>query len=211
MYGLKPVPFADPRLILRMIVLPMAESLSTERLILRRWREADRSPFQAINSDPRVMEHFPGALTASESDAVFERIRRHFDRHGFGLWAAELRQGGILLGFVGLSVPPIQAHFMPAVEIGWRLRSDYWGRGLATEGAREAVRFGFENLDLPFLVSFTVPENQRSRRVMEKLGMTHDERDDFDHPLLPPGHPLQRHVLYRLDREAWRAANRMIA
>jgi RimJ/RimL family protein N-acetyltransferase len=185
----------------------MAETLATERLILRRWHEADRAPFRAINADPRVMEHFPGVLTATESDAAYERIRRHFVRHGFGLWAAELREGHVFLGFVGLSIPPFQAHFMPAVEIGWRLRSDFWGRGLATEGAREAVRYAFENLDLPALVSFTVPANLRSRRVMEKLGMTHDERDDFDHPLLPAGHPLRRHVLYRLDRDAWRAAS----
>lgn len=182
----------------------MAEAFATDRLILRRWREADRAPFRRMNADRLVMEHFPGALAASESDAVFERIQRHFDRHGFGLWAAELRDGGIFLGFVGLSVPPIQAHFMPAVEIGWRLRSDYWNRGLATEGAREAIRYAFEDLDLSALVSFTVPANLRSRRVMEKLGMTHDERDDFEHPLLPAGHRLRRHVLYHLEREAWR-------
>jgi len=183
----------------------MVETIATERLILRRWREADRAPFRAMNADPRVMEHFPGVLTASESDAAYERIQCHFERHGFGLWAAELREGNIFLGFVGLSVPPYQAHFMPAVEIGWRLRSDFWNRGLATEGAHEAVRYAFEDLGLSALVSLTVPANRRSRRVMEKLGMTHDERDDFDHPLLPAGHPLRRHVLYRLHRDAWHA------
>lgn len=189
----------------------MAEALATDRLILRRWREADRAPFRAINADPRGMEHFPGVLTASESDASYERIRRHFERHAFGLWAAELRESELFLGFVGLSVPPFQAHFMPAVEIGWRLRSDYWNRGLATEGAREAIRYAFEDLDLSALVSFTVPANLGSRRVMEKLGMTHDERDDFDHPLLPAGHRLRRHVLYRLDRATWRASRRQIS
>lgn len=186
----------------------MAETLATERLILRRWRETDRAPFRAINADPRVMEFFPSTLTASESDVAFERIRGHFEQHGFGLWAAELRQGHIFLGFVGLSIPPFQAHFMPAVEVGWRLCSDAWNRGLATEGAREAVRYAFEDLGRTGLVSFTVPANKRSRRVMEKLGMTHDEHDDFDHPLLPAGHLLRRHVLYRLDREAWLGARR---
>ncbi len=184
----------------------MAESITTGRLNLRRWRDADRAPFAAINADPRVMEFFPNVLAPRESDAAYNRIQRQFERHGFGLWAAELREGSIFLGFIGLSVPQFHAHFMPAVEIGWRLRSDFWNRGLATEGAREAVRYAFEDLGLPALVSFTVPANMPSRRVMEKLGMTHDERDDFDHPLLPAGHPLRRHVLYRLDREAWRAA-----
>jgi len=181
----------------------MAESLTTERLSLRRWREEDREPFQAINADPRVMEYFPGALPPEDSDAVFERIQRHFAAHGFGLWAAELRESKTFLGFIGLAVPNFDAHFMPAVEIGWRLRSDFWNRGLATEGAREAMRYAFEELDLAGLVSMTVPANLRSRRVMEKLGMTHDRRDDFDHPLLPEGHPLRRHVLYRISRAEW--------
>lgn len=184
----------------------MDAALTTERLILRRWREADRVPFQAINADPRVAEFTLGVLSPADSDAVFERIQRHFDRHGFGLWAAELRPDSSFLGFIGLSVPPFEAPFMPAVEIGWRLRSDAWGRGLATEGAREAMRFAFEELGLAGIVSFTVPANRRSRRVMEKLGMSHDPQDDFDHPLLPAGHPLRRHVLYRIGRSAWVAA-----
>jgi len=114
-----------------------------------------------------------------------------------------LREGQIFLGFIGLAVPTFDAPFMPAVEIGWRLRSDFWNRGLATEGAREAMRFAFEEIGLASLVSMTVPANERSRRVMEKLGMTHDEGDDFDHPLLPEGHPLRRHVLYRIGRQEW--------
>jgi RimJ/RimL family protein N-acetyltransferase len=181
----------------------MAGSGATERLLLRQWREADREPFRAINSDPRVMEHFPGVLTAEESDELIDRIQIHFRRHGFGLWAAESREDGSLLGFIGLAVPAFEAPFIPAVEIGWRLRSDAWGRGLATEGARAAMAFAFLELGLPGLVSMTVPANTRSRRVMEKLGMAHDQRDDFEHPLLPEGHPLQRHVLYRIDRAAW--------
>jgi RimJ/RimL family protein N-acetyltransferase len=189
----------------RVYALRVTEPSTTERLILRQWRADDRAPFQAINADPRVMEFFPGTLHPWESDEVFERIQRHFERHGFGLWAAELRADRSFLGFIGLAVPNFDAPFMPAVEIGWRLRSDVWNRGLATEGAREAMRFAFQELRLASLVSMTVPANLRSRRVMEKLGMTRDERDDFDHPLLPVGHPLRRHVLYRLDRQAWRA------
>jgi RimJ/RimL family protein N-acetyltransferase len=184
----------------------MTGSLTTERLILRRWHEADREPFQALNADSRVMEFMPGVLPPEGSDAVFERIQRHFERHGFGLWATELREDREFLGFIGLAVPPFDAPFMPAVEIGWRLRSQYWGRGLATEGAREAMRFAFEILALNSIVSMTVPANLRSRRVMEKLRMTRDPLDDFDHPLLPEGHPLRRHVLYRIGRSAWAAA-----
>lgn len=183
----------------------MAEPLTTERLTLRRWRESDRAPFRAVNADPRVMEFFPGVLGPEESDEAFERIQRHFEQHGFGLWAAELAEDKSFLGFIGLWIPQFVAPFMPAVEIGWRLRSDAWGRGLATEGARAAMRFGFESLRLASLVSMTVPANLRSRRVMEKLGMARTARDDFDHPMLPEGHPLRRHVLYRIDRGAWDA------
>ena len=177
----------------------MTEVLGTERL-LRRWRDSDRLPFQRLNADPRVMEFMPGLLPPETSDHLIARIERHFEEHGFGLFAAELAENQTLLGFIGLSVPPIEAPFMPAVEIGWRLAADYWGRGLATEGARAVVRYAFEGLGLRSLVSFTVPRNLQSRRVMEKLGMVHDPSDDFDHPSLPPGHPLRRHVLYRLER-----------
>lgn len=180
----------------------MDERLTTERLLLRRWREEDREPFRRLNADPRVMEFLP-AMAPAASDRALLRFERHFERHGFGLWAAELRENGALLGFVGLSAPQFEAPFMPAVEIGWRLAADYWGRGLATEGAREALRYGFEEAGLERIVSFTVPANLRSRRVMEKLGMTHDPQGDFDHPNLPPGHPLRRHVLYRLERQEW--------
>lgn len=173
-------------------------TLQTERIVLRRWRASDREPFRKINADPRVMEFFPSTLSAAESDQLFERIEQHFADHAFGLWAAELREGNTFVGYVGLAVPRFEAPFTPCVEIGWRLSADHWGRGLATEGAREVVRYAFGKLKLPSLVSFTVPANVRSRRVMEKLGMTHDPADDFDHPNLPKGHPLRRHVLYRL-------------
>ncbi len=179
--------------------------IETSRLILRGWRPADREPFAQLNRDAAVMEFMPGLLSREESDLAVDRIEAHFQQHGFGLWAAELRQSGLLIGYIGLAVPRFEAAFTPCVEIGWRLASDQWGKGLATEGALAVVRYAFEELALPELLSFTVPANARSRRVMEKLGMTHDERDDFDHPLLPEGHPLRRHVLYRLIRSKWKA------
>jgi len=179
----------------------MTENITTERLLLRRWRDADRLPFRSMNADPRVMEFMPGLLSSDASDELILRSEEHFDRHGFGPFAAELRADGAFLGYVSLWVPTFDAHFMPAVEIGWRLNADYWGRGLATEGARALAHHAFTELGLDSLVSFTVPENLRSRRVMEKLGMVHNLRDDFDHPSLPEGHPLRRHVLYRLKRQ----------
>ena len=173
-------------------------SLVTDRLILRRWRQNDRAGFAAINRDPAVMAHFPTALTEDESNQLIDRIEAHFKHYGFGLWAVELRDSSEFIGFIGLAVPGFEAAFTPCVEIGWRLASAYWGRGLASEGARASMRYAFEKLQLLELVSYTTPANLRSRRVMEKLGMTHDPADDFDHPLLPQGHPLRRHVLYRL-------------
>jgi len=178
----------------------METALRTERLVLRRWREEDRLPFQRMNSDARVMEFFPGLLSAEESDALVGRIEDHFDRHGFGPLAAELIENHAFVGFVGLMVPEFEAPFTPAVEIGWRLGAEHWGMGLATEAARAVVRYAFDVLELDGLVSFTVPGNLRSRRVMERIGMTHDPRDDFEHPKLPVGHPLRHHVLYRMRR-----------
>ncbi len=176
--------------------------IETDRLLLRRWRDSDREPFACMNRDPRVMEFFPAPLTPDESNALVDRIEDHFAQHGFGLWAAELCASGQFIGFVGLAIPRFDAAFTPCVEIGWRLAPEYWGRGLATEGARAVVRDAFNVLGLEQIVSFTTPGNVRSRRVMEKLGMTHDPNEDFDHPLLPTGHPLRRHVLYRLERES---------
>jgi RimJ/RimL family protein N-acetyltransferase len=176
-------------------------NLETERLRLRRWRAEDREPFARMNGDPEVMEFFPATLTRAESDALADRIEAHFAEHGFGGWAAELRGEGTFIGFIGLAVPQFAAHFTPCVEIGWRLARAHWGKGLATEGARAAMQYAFAELELAELVSFAVPRNLRSRRVMEKLGMTHDAGDDFDHPGLPEGHRLQRHVLYRKRRD----------
>lgn len=174
--------------------------LRTERLRLRRWLPADREPFAALNADPRVMEYFPALLSREESDAAAARIEAHFAEHGFGLWAVEVTDVAPFAGFIGLNIPRIQAHFTPCIEIGWRLAAEFWGRGFATEGARATLAFGFESLRLDEIVSYTVPDNLRSRRVMEKLSMTHDPHDDFAHPLLPVGHGLSRHVLYRIKR-----------
>ena len=172
--------------------------LRTERLWLRRWRAEDRPLMARINADPRVVEFLPGPLSPEESDARLDRIEAHFAEHGFGLWAVEVPGVTPLAGFVGLSVPRFEAHFTPCVEIGWRLDADLWNRGYATEGALAVLKFGFTALGLEEIVSFTVPANLRSRRVMEKIGMTHSPADDFDHPLLPASHRLSRHVLYRL-------------
>jgi RimJ/RimL family protein N-acetyltransferase len=173
---------------------------TTPRLILRHWRPSDREPFALLNADPRVMEFMPTALSREETDRLADRIESHFANHGFGLCAAETRQDSRFIGFIGLSVPTFEAAFTPCVEIGWRLSAEYWGRGLATEGAAAMVRYAFETLQLEALVSFTVPGNSRSRHVMEKIGMSRDPVEDFDHPKLPLGHPLRRHVLYRLSR-----------
>ena len=154
-----------------------------------------------MNADPAVMEFFPACLSRVESDLGVDHIQKHFRERGFGLFAAELRGDHSFIGFIGLNVPRFVAHFTPCVEIGWRLAADYWGKGLATEGACAVVHRGFETLSLEEIVAFTIPANLRSRRVMEKIGMTRDPSDDFDHPGLARGHPMRRHVLYRLKRK----------
>lgn len=187
-------------------------TLATERLILRPWQESDLAPFAALNADARVMEYMPARLDRAGSDALVARAQAHFDRHGFGPWAVELRSGepgsgdAGLIGFVGLMVPSFEAHFTPCVEVGWRLAFVHWGRGYATEAAQAALAFGFGSAGLDEIVSFTSVGNARSRAVMERLGMRRDPADDFDHPTLPEGHALRRHVLYRLARRDWEAA-----
>jgi RimJ/RimL family protein N-acetyltransferase len=178
-------------------------TLKTMRLILREWNATDREPFARMNADPQVMEYLGEPMSRERSDEVVDRIEAHFRAHGFGLCAAELAEGSEFIGFIGLAVPTFEAAFTPCVEIGWRLAAEYWGAGLATEGAREIVRYAFEELGLAELVSLTAIGNERSRRVMAKLGMTHDAAENFDHPRIPAGDPLRRHVLYRLTREKW--------
>jgi RimJ/RimL family protein N-acetyltransferase len=169
----------------------------TDRLLLRAWRESDYEPFAAMNADPRVMRYFARTLTPEESDRLAARIQEHARRAGFGLWAVEIPDVTPFAGFIGLSVPAFTAHFTPCVEIGWRLAAEYWGRGYATEGARAALHFGFGALGLKEIVSFTTADNWPSRRVMERIDMTHDPADDFDGPGYGEGHPFRRHVLYR--------------
>ena len=172
--------------------------IRTERLILRDWTDADLEPFAALNADPEVMRHFRAPLTRDQSDAFAGRIRGRLAEDGWGLWATEIAATGEFVGFIGLAAPPFEAHFTPAVEVGWRLSRDAWGHGYAPEGAQAGLSFAFDVLDLEEVVSITVPDNSKSRRVMEKLGMTRDPADDFDNPTMPDGHPLKRHVLYRL-------------
>jgi len=182
----------------------MAPMIRTQRLVLRRWRDDDREPFATLNADPRVMEHMPETLTRGQSDAFVDSIEACWDGRGWGLWAIEVPEVAPFVGYTGLW-PADHITGAPAVEVGWRLAHEHWGRGYATEAAREALRVGFEEIRLDEIVSFTVPQNERSRRVMERIGLQHDPPRDFDHPRVDPAaHPeLVRHVLYRLERAKW--------
>ncbi len=190
----------------RMPVRPDIPTLRTERLLLRDWRDADREPFAALNADPAVAEFLSTPLARAESDAFVDRILEHWREDGFGLFAVERLADGRFLGFVGTTTLAWAPD--PVPEIGWRLAREGWGRGFATEAAREAMRFAFEDAGIEELVSYTTVANVRSRRVMEKLGMARHDASapyDFLHPRLPDGHPLRPHVAYRLARSDWRA------
>jgi RimJ/RimL family protein N-acetyltransferase len=180
--------------------------LRTERLQLRPWRDQDLPAFAALNADPRVMEFFLKPLDRAESDAMVQRISENFTRHNFGLWAVEAFGVAEFIGATGLSVPRYETPFTPCVEIAWRFAYEYWGFGYATEAARLALDYGFRTAGLRQIVAFTYEGNLRSRKVMERLGMRYLPEDDFDHPLVPPGHLLRRHVLYRLDRDVYLSA-----
>jgi ribosomal-protein-alanine N-acetyltransferase len=177
--------------------------MRTERLLMRRWRASDREPFASLNADPRVMAHFPATLDRAASDAFIDRIEAGFEAEGFGLWALERLDTGEFIGFTGLSVARFQAPFTPAVEVGWRLCRQAWGHGFATEAGSQALRVGFGEFGLDEIVTFTATDNAASRAVMGRLGMVRDPAGDFEHPALPPGHWLRRHVLYRLSRAAF--------
>jgi RimJ/RimL family protein N-acetyltransferase len=177
--------------------------INTERLILRSWKESDFQPWANLNADPRVREFFPSILTRAQSDAEIRHIQSAFERDGFTMFAAELIATGEFIGFIGMvtmtfAIPGLA---QPAVEIGWRLAHEHWGNGLATEGARGVLRYGFETVKLKEIVAITVPANLRSRHVMEKIGMKHIPELDFDHPRIPEGHPLRKHVLYALQNQ----------
>ncbi len=182
--------------------VPVPE-LRTDRMLLRAWREPDREPFAAMNADPAVMEHFPSTLDKQQSDVMFDLIQRRWADGRPSLWAVEVPGAGEFIGFVGLLEPSFTAPFTPCVEVGWRLAAAHWGHGYAPEAAHAALGYGFDTLGAQEIVSFTVPANDRSRRVMDKLGLHHDPADDFDHPNLPPGDPLRRHVLYRVTAAEW--------
>lgn len=177
-------------------------SLETARLRLRPWTAADREPFAAMNADPAVMEFFPAPLAREASDAMVDGFMRGIDERGWGNWAVELREGGDFIGFIGISIPKRTYAFSPCVEVGWRLAKPYWGHGYASEGAREALRFGFEHAGLDEIVSFTALLNVRSQKVMQRIGMR-NANEDFRHPALPEGHALQPHCLYRITRPQW--------
>jgi ribosomal-protein-alanine N-acetyltransferase len=169
----------------------VTNALRTARLLLRQWRDEDIAAFAELSADPAVMEHLmplPGWVA---------RKRAHWEEHGFGQWVVEIPGEASFIGVVGLETVSYEAPFTPAVEVAWRLARTYWGRGYATEAAQAALDYGFNELRLMEIVAITVPDNWRSRRVMERLGMARSPEDDFDHPRLPEG-PLKRHVLYRL-------------
>jgi 3-dehydroquinate dehydratase / shikimate dehydrogenase len=178
-------------------------TIATERLLLRPWRAADRPAFAARNADPRVMEWFPATLTRERSDALAGRIERLMEEQGgWGLWAVEVPGVADFIGFVGLNpADAVLGH--PATEVGWRLAAGHWGNGYAPEAAMAALEFGFNTLARDEIVAFTSVANAKSRRVMEKIGMTYDPAADFDHPSIPEGSPLVRHLLYRCSRAAF--------
>jgi RimJ/RimL family protein N-acetyltransferase len=180
--------------------------LRTHRLLLRQWRDTDLDPWAAMNADPEVMEHFPSVMTREESAAFMTRIRAAIDHRGWGLWAVSVVDGAPFIGFIGLQ--PVVDPVMPVngVEVGWRLARSAWGHGYASEGARAALAYAFEELSLPEVISFTSTTNERSQAVMRRIGLTRDPADDFDHPKVPEGSRLRRHVLYRLRRDAFTGA-----
>jgi len=176
-------------------------TLTTARLTLRQWREADLVPFAALHADPVAMQFMPRCLSRAESDDFARRLQGQLAARGFGPWAVEHRAGGEFLGCVGLAAPGFEAHFTPCTEIAWRLAREHWGCGYATEAARACLQFAFQTLALPEVVSFTALDNLRSQAVMRRLGMRQD--GEFEHPRLPPGHRLRSHVLYRIARGDW--------
>lgn len=176
----------------------MAVHIETERLVLRDWRDADLAPFAAMNADDKVMEHYPATLSRAQSDAFADRCKHFLAENGFGLYAVETKSARDFIGYVGFSRATFPAPFTPAMEIAWRLAFESWGNGYATEAARACLRVGFSDLEFDELVSFTTRDNKRSVAVMERIGMSRDPDDDFEHPMLPVGHHQRPHVLYRI-------------
>lgn len=178
------------------------EFIRTERLILRQWRKEDLKPFAALNADPRVMECFFAMKSREESDQMVKRMAEYIEIKGWSFWAVSTIDANAFIGMIGLENIQMEFPFAPAVEIGWRLAYEHWGKGYATEGAKACLKYGFEKLKLKEIVAFTTAGNTRSRNVMEKIGMHRNPKDDFDHPHIPANHPLVRHVLYRIASSA---------
>jgi RimJ/RimL family protein N-acetyltransferase len=172
--------------------------LETPRLLLRSWRDADVDPWVEMSADPRVMEHFPSTYTRAQSEASAVRMRERLERDGYGWWPIEVKGGAAFAGVIVLQEIPFESHFTPAMEVGWWLAHEHWGHGYATEGARAALDHAFGELRRSEIVAVTTPVNVRSQRVMERLRMTRDPNDDFEHPFIEAGHPLRTHVLYRI-------------
>ncbi len=177
--------------------------IATPRLILRTWQKQDAEAYYQINQDPDVIAWLRGSLTLPEVNAFMAAANQHQQQHGYTLWAVELEKTGELIGFIGLNYTDWKSAFTPAIEIGWRLGSQHWGKGYATEGATAALNHGFNTMELKEIVSFTVPANVRSIRVMEKIGLQRDVNGDFAHPKLPADHRLSQHILYRLTQDAY--------
>lgn len=173
----------------------------TDRLILRSWRESDRAQFALMNNDPDVMQYFPSTQPRDVSDKSFDKRAAHDKEHGFCFWAAELKETGAFIGFIGMEITHEGMPFAGAPEIGWRLNKEHWGLGLAPEGAKACLAYAFSHLKAREVVSFTTTNNLPSQRVMQKIGMRHEPDYDFDHPDVPDGNPLKRHVLYRITPE----------
>lgn len=184
----------------------MSVILETERLILRTWEEADIEPMAAIDQDLKVCEFLPGLGSLERTREAIAFVKSHYAKHGFSVYAVELKSTHALIGFVGLSIPRFDAPFTPCVEIGWRLSSAHWRQGYATEAAKAVLNYAFMTLGLDEIVSFTVPANQASRRVMEKIGLHYSPDDNFEHPKLEKTHSLCQHVLYRLSKAEYKAA-----
>jgi RimJ/RimL family protein N-acetyltransferase len=173
-------------------------TIETARLILRGWKEEDVIPFFQMNQDPMVMEYFPSLWSMEMVSSFIDNMKVQLAEKSFTLWAVEEKISGQFIGFIGLNCPAWDAKFTPCVEIGWRLAAAFWGKGYATEGATAALDYAFKNLKLNEVVAFTVPDNLKSRRVMEKIGMIRDEERDFMHPKLDPQHPFANHVFYSI-------------
>ena len=179
--------------------------LETDRLILRTWQAEDIAPMAAINQDPKVMAHFPALLDLARTKLLIKKFIEHFNEHRYTLYAVDLKKDHTFIGFVGLSSTRFEAHFTPAIEIGWRIASKHWGKGYATEAAQAVLHLAFTELNLDEVVSFTVVNNTKSRRVMDKIGLCRSKTDDFDHPNIHEDSPLRQHVLYRLTKDEYLA------